>query len=72
MKPSKFPPHLRMALPTIPFDSPDFKPTRGADVQATWRRFGWTPIAKDQPAPIVAPPMDEQATFTVRAFRRSK
>lgn len=67
---SKFPPHSRMTLPTIRFDSPDFKPTRGADVQATWRRFGWTPIANDQPAPIVAPPMEQ--TFTVRAFRRSK
>lgn len=41
--------------PSIPFDSPLFKPTRGADVQATWRRFGWTPIANEQPAPIPAP-----------------
>lgn len=56
------PPHSKMARPTIPYDSPDFKPTRGADVQATWRRFGWTPIAKEQPEPIVAPPLEEDVT----------
>lgn len=34
---------LRRVTPSIPADDPRFKWTRGADVQATWRRFGWTP-----------------------------
>jgi hypothetical protein len=29
-----------------------FKPTRGADVQATWRRFGWAPPSEHKPAPV--------------------
>lgn len=29
--------------PTIPADDPRFVWTAGADVQATWRRFGWVP-----------------------------
>jgi hypothetical protein len=30
-------------MPWIPVGHPDFKWTSGADVQATWRRYGWTP-----------------------------
>lgn len=33
----------RRTEPTVPVTSPDFKHTRGADVQATWRRYGWVP-----------------------------
>lgn len=32
--------------PTIPVGHPDFVWTSGADVQRTWRRFGWTPIER--------------------------
>ena len=35
-------PHSRLTKPSIPADDPRFKWTSGADVQATWRRFGWT------------------------------
>ena len=30
--------------PLIPVGHPDFVWTTGADVQATWRRYGWLPI----------------------------
>lgn len=33
----------KITRPTIPVGHPDYKWTSGADVQATWRRFGWTP-----------------------------
>lgn len=33
----------RRTLPSIPVGHPQYKWTSGADVQATWRRFGWTP-----------------------------
>ena len=33
----------RRTEPSIPASDPRFKWTSGADVQATWRRYGWTP-----------------------------
>jgi hypothetical protein len=33
----------RRTNPTIPADDPRFVWTAGANVQATWRRFGWAP-----------------------------
>lgn len=29
--------------PLVPIDHPDFRWTSGADVQSTWRKYGWTP-----------------------------
>jgi hypothetical protein len=43
--------------PSIPASDPRFVWTTGADVQATWRRFGWTPPSAgrtqffEEPAP---------------------
>lgn len=31
----------RIVFPTIPAYDPRFKWTSGADVQKTWKRFGW-------------------------------
>lgn len=36
--------------PTIPWSDPRFAWTAGADVQATWRRFGWVPPSELKPA----------------------
>ena len=33
----------KKTLPWIPVGHPEFKWTSGADVQATWRKYGWTP-----------------------------
>ena len=41
--------------PTTHVTHPDFKYQRGADVQATWRRFGWTP-----PSATMTPPPPEK------------
>lgn len=30
--------------PFIPVSHPDYRWTSGADVQATWRRYGWIPL----------------------------
>ena len=38
--------------PWIPVGHPDFKWTSGADVQATWRKYGWTPPSERRPAPL--------------------
>lgn len=42
----------RITFPTIPASDPRFVWVRGADVQATWRRFGWVPPSELKP-PIV-------------------
>ena len=34
----------KITYPTIPVGHPDFVWITGADVQATWRRYGWLPI----------------------------
>ena len=49
-----------------------FKPTRGADVQATWRRFGWVP-----PSATMTPPPPEkeylpETQWQPREMRRVK
>lgn len=45
--------------PTTHVTNPDFKYQRGADVQATWRRFGWTP-----PSATMTPPPPEKIPET--------
>lgn len=47
---------MKRTDPWIPVGHPDFKWTSGADVQATWRRYGWTPPSETRPAP---PPVPE-------------
>jgi hypothetical protein len=42
---------MRRTDPWIPASHPDFVWTAGANVQATWRRYGWTP-----PSESMAPP----------------
>jgi hypothetical protein len=41
--------------PWIPVGHPDFKWSPGADVQALWRRYGWTPPSEQRPAPPAVP-----------------
>jgi hypothetical protein len=38
--------------PSLRTTDPRFKPTRGADVQVTWRKFGWVPPSEYKPAPV--------------------
>jgi hypothetical protein len=38
--------------PSLRTLDPRFKPTRGADVQTTWRRFGWVPPSEGKPVPV--------------------
>jgi len=37
-------PNAKRTEPYIPVGHPEYVWTNGADVQATWRRFGWQPI----------------------------
>lgn len=53
--------------PTVPASDPRFKWTSGSDVQATWRRFGWTPPSEGRTQFYEEPV--QQPTHVV-AFRR--
>ena len=45
--------------PTVHVTHPDFAYKRGSDVQATWRKFGWTPPSEGKPAPPPEKPLDK-------------
>jgi hypothetical protein len=45
----------KITRPWIPVGHPDFKWTSGADVQATWRKHGWTPPSENMTPPPPAP-----------------
>ena len=47
------PPYSKISYPTIP--TKDFKWTSGSDVQALWRKHGWTP-----PSEAMTPPPPER------------
>lgn len=38
----------RRTEPLIPVGHPDFIWTAGADVQATWRKYGWVPPSEQR------------------------
>ena len=44
----------KVVKPTLKLTDDKFKYTRGSDVQATWRKYGWKPVTAYQPDPIVA------------------
>lgn len=41
--------------PWIPVGHPDFVWTSGADVQKTWRKYGWVPPSEMKPPVVVEP-----------------
>jgi hypothetical protein len=59
---------MKKTTPWIPVGHPDFKWTSGADVQALWRRYGWTPPSEK----MTPPPSPPEYEFTVERFRRVK
>lgn len=54
--------------PWIPVGHPDFKWTSGADVQATWRKYGWTPPSESR-APVYQEPVREPVWAQVRRIK---
>jgi len=46
---------MKKTIPWIPVGHPDYKWTAGADVQALWRKYGWTP-----PSEKMTPPPPEK------------
>jgi hypothetical protein len=61
--------NLKKTMPMIPVGHPDFKWTSGADVQALWRKHGWTPPSESRTAPPPPPSIAEPAFVTLRRFK---
>lgn len=61
---------MKKVYPTIPVGHPEYKWTSGADVQATWRRFGWKPTFGNAFMPI--PPKDTEVVQATRKYWRVK
>jgi hypothetical protein len=45
---------VNKTIPWIPVGHPEFKWSSGSDVQALWRKYGWTPPSEQiTPPPVV-------------------
>ena len=55
----------KITHPWIPIGPPDFKWTSGADVQALWRKYGWTPPSEH----MTPPPMPTQPVTSIAFFK---
>lgn len=55
--------------PIIPVGHPDYVWTNGADVQATWRRFGWIPLeearAKEKSEQVITMAIASRFTIVI-------
>jgi hypothetical protein len=60
----------KAVYPSVP--TRDFKWTSGADVQATWRKWGWTPPSEKLPPPPPEKPVPVVADATVPRIHRFK
>lgn len=63
-----------MAKPTLHITHPDFRYRNSAqtDVTATWRRFGWTPLAAREQYVEPEPTQETPAKRVVRTLLVSK
>ncbi len=46
---------IKVTKPWIPVGHPKFKWSSGSDVQALWRKYGWTPPSEKMTPPPVVP-----------------
>ena len=58
---------MKKTMPWIPVGHPDFKWSSGSDVQALWRKYGWTPPSEK----IIPPPVVNREPAWI-ALRRLK
>lgn len=55
--------------PTVPVTDLKFSYQRGADVQATWRRFGWVPPSENRLPPPPEKVFEADWGVTVRRVK---
>jgi hypothetical protein len=61
--------NLKKTTPLIPVGHPDFKWSSGADVQTTWRKYGWVPPSELRTTPLPPQTKVEPAFVTLRRFK---
>ena len=49
----------RRVEPSVPVTDIRFSYQRGADVQATWRKFGWVPPSESKTPPVIVERMEQ-------------
>jgi hypothetical protein len=59
---------MKVTKPWIPVGHPDFKWSSGSDVQALWRKYGWTPPSEN----IIPPPVVPKEPSWLGVVRRIK
>jgi hypothetical protein len=59
---------IKVTKPWIPVGHPDFKWSSGSDVQALWRKYGWTPPSEN----IIPPPVVPKEPSWLGVVRRIK
>jgi len=55
----------KKTTPWIPVGHPDFKCTSAPDVQALWRKYGWTPPSET----MTPPPVPAQSSTPIIFFK---
>jgi|APGre2960657404_1045060.scaffolds.fasta_scaffold06397_7 hypothetical protein len=59
----------KITMPSIRVTAENFKYQRGADVQATWRKYGWMPPSLHLPPPPPEKPSDLPFIKPLRAIK---
>lgn len=59
---------MKKTYPFIPVGHPEYKWSSGSDVQALWRKYGWTPPSLK----MTPPPPEKEPVEIQNRFRRVK
>ena len=60
---------MKKTTPWIPVGHPEFKWTSGADVQALWRKYGWTPPSEKMTPPPTPKVQEPSWLMSVRRVK---
>lgn len=59
----------KKTMPWIPVGHPEYKWTSGSDVQALWRKYGWTPPSEKMTPPVLPAVPDPVPSWVVRRVK---
>lgn len=59
----------KLTRPHIPVGHPDYRWTSGADVQSTWRKYGWTPPSEKMTPPVLPAVPEPVPSWVVRRVK---
>jgi len=59
----------KLTRPHIPVGHPDYRWPSGADVQSTWRKYGWTPPSEKMTPPVLPAVPEPVPSWVVRRVK---